>query len=909
MRQMAIWPVAFVLCLGACQSRDVAVSGAVPDAGAGADAGVPDAAGGDGGTPWTVASTKLAGGWKLQSSEAVPDTGDVISSPSYRPEGWYDATVPSTVFAALVANGVYPDPFFGTNLRSVPGMGYPVGENFSNYDMPDDSPFRVKWWYRAAFDPGTVGDDQQVWLRFRGLNYAGRIYVNGKRISRPGDIEGAFRHHEFNVTGLAEAGGGNAVAVEVAPPKVNDLGITFIDWNPAPPDKNMGLWNDVEMSLTGPVAIRHPHVVTALDPPSGATARLSVTARLVNGSSRDVSGTLRGTIGGAVFSQDVALAAREEKQVVFDPASFPELVIANPHLWWPWELGPQELYDMELVFETGGRVSDRQAIRFGIREVKSEFTADGHRLFFVNFRKVLIRGAGYAPDMLLRFSPERDEAEVGYVKHMNLNAIRLEGKLGNTRLLDLCDKQGIMVIAGWCCCDFWEEWHAWNEGTYEIAAASQRDQIREIRNHPSVIAWLNASDRPPVERAEKAYLEILEEERWPNPVVSSADDRPADFSGPSGVKMTGPYEWVPPHYWLSNKDRGGAFGFNTETSPGPAVPPLESLKRMLPEDHLWPIGSTWNYHAGGGVFGDLLVFTEAMSKRHGAARDAADYAAKSQLMAYEGIRAMFEAYGGRKYTSTGVIQWMLNNAWPGVIWHLYDYYLKPGGGYFGARKACEPLHVQYHYDDRTVVVVNSTYGEHKGVKVTARLFNIDLSESYSHEETVDIGPDAAVTLFAVPEPPDLSTTYFLRLGLEEPGKTPAHNLYWLSTKPDVLDDENAEWYYTPTKEFADLTGINDLPAAAVEVSATVENDGTDEIATITLENTTDRLAFFVRVEVTRGQGGEEVLPILWSDNYVTLWPGESVTLTAKYESADVHGLAPYLRVEGYNVPKVETPIP
>jgi exo-1,4-beta-D-glucosaminidase len=857
---------------------------------------------------WTVATAKLAAGWKLQSSALVENTGEVISAPSYDPKGWYDAIVPSTVFAALVAGNVYPDPFFGMNLRSVPGMGYPVGENFSNYDMPDDSPFRVKWWYRTGFDAGSLADGQQVWLRFRGLNYSGRIFVNGKRVDRPASVAGAYRHYEFNVTGLAKAGDGNAVAVEVAPPGIDDLGITFIDWNPAPPDKNMGLWNDVTLAFTGPVAIRHPHVVTALDPPSGATAGLTVTATLKNGSSRDLTGTLRGTVAGVSFSQEVALAAREEKQVVSDPASFPELNIANPRLWWPWEMGSQDMYDVELVFEADGKVSDRQGVRFGIREVKSEFTADGHRLFFVNFRKVLIRGAGYAPDMMLRFSPERDRSEVTYVKHMNLNAIRLEGKLGNTHLLDLCDEQGIMVIAGWCCCDFWEEWPAWKEKTYEIAAASQRDQIREVRNHPSVIAWLNASDRPPVERAEKAYLQILEEERWPNPVVSSADDAPAQHSGPSGVKMTGPYEWVPPHYWLSNKDRGGAFGFNTETSPGPAVPPLESLKKMLPGDHLWPIDSTWDYHAGGGVFGDLEVFSEALGRRHGKAADAADYAAKSQLMAYEGIRAMFEAYGGRKYTSTGVIQWMLNNAWPGLIWHLYDYYLKPGGGYFGARKACEPMHAQYHYDDRTVVVVNSTYAEHKGVKVSARLFNTDLSEKFSREALVDVGPDAVVTAFAVPEPPDLSTTYFLRLTLQAPGETPVHNLYWLSTKPDVLDDENAQWYYTPTKEFADFSGLDGLPPVTVDVSAAIQSDGEDETATIMLTNPTDGLAFFVRAEVTRGQGGEEVLPVLWSDNYVTLWPGENAVLTAQYKTADLHGLSPHLRVEGYNVPKTESPV-
>ena len=160
--------------------------------------------------------------------------------------------------------------------------------------------------------------------------------------------------------------------------------------------------------------------------------------------------------------------------------------------------------------------------------------------------------------------------------------------------------------------------------------------------------------------------------------------------------MTGPYEYVAPSYWLTTKPThppvnqggcGGAHGFNTETSMGPAVPPIESLRAMLAKDHLWPIDDCWNYHAGGGEFKDIHVFTDALNARFGPPPAPRTTRVKSQLMTYEGIRAMFEAYSRNKYTSTGVIQWMLNNAWPSMIWHLYDFYLRPGGGYFGAKKA------------------------------------------------------------------------------------------------------------------------------------------------------------------------------------------------------------------------------
>ena len=235
------------------------------------------------------------------------------------------------------------------------------------------------------------------------------------------------------------------------------------------------------------------------------------------------------------------------------------------------------------------------------------------------------------------------------------------------------------------------------------------------------------------------YLDVEKQCRWPNPVISSASAKPAEFTGESGVKMTGPYEYIAPSYWMEDKERGGAYGFNTETSMGPAVPPIESLKEMLPPEHLWPIDDWWNFHAGGNEFKDIKVFTEALDRRYGQAQDAEDFAFKSQVMSYEGVRAMFEGYSRNKYRSTGVIQWMLRNAWPSMIWHLYDYYLRPGGGYFGTKKALEPLHPVHGYDDRSISVVNSRYQDASGLKLTAKILNLDMTEKWSQDATVDAG--------------------------------------------------------------------------------------------------------------------------------------------------------------------------
>ena len=272
-------------------------------------------------------------------------------------------------------------------------------------------------------------------------------------------------------------------------------------------------------------------------------------------------------------------------------------------------------------------------------------------------------------------------------------------------------------------------------------------------------------------------------------------------------------------------------------------------------------------------------------------------------MTYDGQRAMFEAYARNKYTSTGVIQWMLNNAWPSLIWHLYDYYLVPAGGYFGTKKACEPVHVQYSYDDNSVAVINGTYETLKGAKASAKIYNIDAKEKSFREATLDLSPDSSTKAFDLPNPDGLTPTYFLRLELRDSaGKLVSENFYWLSTKPDVLDwAKRSDTVYTPQKEFADLTGLNSLPVARVTISKTVHMSGTDSTVTVAAENKGTSVAFMVHPRLIRGKGGDDVTPIFWSDNYFSLLPGEKKSVTAKFDSASLQGASPELVVEGWDV--------
>ena len=343
--------------------------------------------------------------WAIQSSAMVTDAGDVVSKPGYKTTGWYPASMPSTVVAALVNAHVYPDPAFGMNLRAISGESYPIGMNFSNVHMPPDSPYRVPWWFRTEFQAPVEHKGGTLWLRFDGINYRANVWLNGKRIADSGSMAGAWRLFEYNVTEAVRPGA-NALAVEVFAPLPDDLAITFVDWNPGMPDKGMGLWRDVHLDATGPVAIRFPQAITHLNPPANDKADLTVSAEVVNGTKHSVSGTLKGEIEGIAFSQEVRLAGNETKVVKFTPDKFAQLAIANPRLWWPIQVGTPNLYTLKLQFETGGAVSDESVSRFGIREVTSILDEQNHRVFRINGKNILIRGAGYTFDMMLRSSPE-----------------------------------------------------------------------------------------------------------------------------------------------------------------------------------------------------------------------------------------------------------------------------------------------------------------------------------------------------------------------------------------------------------------------------------------------------------------------------------------------------------------------
>ncbi len=838
----------------------------------------------------------LSEDWQLQASSKVSEGGAQLSRAGASTDGWYSTRVPRTVLAALMDNGEYPDAFSGTRLENIPR-----------------DRFQEPWWYRRVFRISDVDSDVRVRLLFNGINYRANIWLNGVQIADTQRALGAFRRFDFDVTGTIRSGD-NVLAVEVFPPRPGDFTIGFVDWNPRPPDNNMGLWRGVQLRFTGPLSIENPFVETKLNLETLTEADLTIHAELVNHDSQPVQGRLTLQIDDIKLETGYHLEGGETRQLKLDPSAFPSLHILDPKLWWPNGLGDPNLHSLRLTAERDGAVLDSRETRFGIREVGDYLNEQGYRGYTVNGKKVLIRGGGWVDDLLLRDDRPRIEAQMQYARDMRLNTIRLEGFWGNSEdLYDLADAYGLLVMVGWSCQWEWESYLGKptddfggirNPQEIRLITDSLADQVLWLRNHPGIFVWVLGSDMLPRPELEESYLSRLAEIDPTRPTLSSCSTRTSAVTGPSAVKMNGPYDYVTPNYWYLDTRHGGAYGFNTETGPGPQPPPISSIRRMLPPDHLWPIDEVWDYHCGRNEFNTLSRYLNAFDHRYGAAHDVEDFARWAQVANYEAIRAMFESFSVHKPVSTGVIQWMLNSAWPEMYWQLYDWYLMPNGAYFGTKAACQPANLVYDYGDGSIVAVNDTPRDRSGLKAEVRVLNLDSREVLAREIEVDLPANSSQPIFDDFPARGLSPVYFLSLRLTDgQGRLIARNFYWLSRKPDVLDFEHSQWFVTPNRSFADFRALRRLPAVELKTTSFVSEAEGAKMLVAQIENPSDKLAFFVELQVVNRQSGEPVLPILWEDNYISLLPGESRSIKAIFPVAGLRGGEPVLRVTGPNVGK------
>jgi exo-1,4-beta-D-glucosaminidase len=842
-------------------------------------------------------SIDLTEGWRIAAAAGVEADGRAVSVAGFDTTDWLSAAVPSTPVAAMLKNGVVGDPYFGRNLQAIPRKT-----------------FEGPWWYRTEFtldvpEAGAV-------LRFEGINYSAEVWVNGEKIADRAELTGAFRTFDLDVSQRL-VDGVNALAVLVHPPRPGDPTIGFVDWNPPAPDHNMGLWRPVTLRLTRGVSIEDVFVRSSVDTDPPVKASLTIGATLRNRTASAVEAELRGAIDGGIEAHTTAsLAPHEAKRIVLAPARYRQLVIDNPRLWWPNGLGEPNLYGLDLQVAVDGELSDRSHVNFGIRRVEDYLDAQGHRGYAVNGHKLLIRGGGWVDDLLLADDAQRIEDQLRYVRHMHLNAIRLEGFWGSSQALyDLADRYGILVLVGWSCQWEWENYLGAPVDDHggidtpeemELVTRSLADQVRRLRNHPAVLVWVLGSDKLPRPGLERRFRAALADVDPTRPQLAACAAGVSEVSGPTGVKMNGPYDWVSPNYWYLDTGHGGAFGFNTETGPGPQPPPAASIRRMLPEGSWWPPDALWDYHSGRGEFHSIARYAEALDRRYGTPANLDEFARLAQVANYEAMRAMFEAFTIRRPATTGIVQWMLNSAWPEFYWQLYDYYLVPNGAFYGARDGSRPVNIAYDYADRGVVVVNETDDELTGITARARVYDLESKMLLDESQTLDVGASTVKRVLTLPEQNKIAgNAWFIDLrlmaGQDTEAEPLASSLYWLSTREDVPDWEGSLWYVTPLKQYADLTGLARMPRVELETSHAFEaaDDGFD--LRVTLSNPTDRIAFFVELEVLGAESGRIAAPALWSDNYVSLMPGETRSIRAHIPAHALAGERPVFRYSGINV--------
>ncbi|SHF88976.1 exo-1,4-beta-D-glucosaminidase [Dysgonomonas macrotermitis] len=836
-------------------------------------------------------SIKLSENWKLHPSDSIVRQGEIIASQEQSVEGWFEAKVPSTVLGTLTANGLYGDAFVGKNITDI-----------------DKTQFDKSWWYRTEFDLPQLGDNQHVIIDFDGISYYANVWLNGKLVASRDSLYGTYRRFSFDITSFVTEK--NTLAVEVFRGQAGDPNVGFADWNPRPADENMGIFREVTLKITGSAKLNNTYVHTKVNTQTLDEAWVTVETEVENLTDAPVNGELKGKIESISFTYPVSLQPNEKKKIVLTSEQVKDLHIKQPRLWWCNNMGNPELYDLELNFLTDNAVTYTDSVTFGIRQIEDFFDGDDRRGIKLNGKKVLLKSAGWTDDIFLRDTPETNELQVQYVKDMNMNMIRFENFWGTSQnIYDLCDKYGLLALVGWSCQWEWEAYYGkpcdetygciLNDQEIDLIAESFADQVLWLRNHPSIIGWMPGSDMLPAPKLEEKYLAFLKESDSSRPYIGAAKERTSELSGKTGTKMAGPYEYVGPNYWYIDTKFGGAFGFNTETGIGAQLPVLESIEKFIPKDKLWPLNDYWGFHctASATAMNSLKVLTEVMDNKYGKADNLEDYLLKADLINYDGTRAMFEAFRANIDKTTGIVQWMLNSAWPSLYWQLYDYYKVPTAAYYSVKKANQPIQLIYNYGTNAIHAVNETMSDIKGHKAVIQVFDTKSKLLDKKEVEVTLTTNTASEIFKLQE---LTGNIFVDTKIfNEEGELVADNFYCISAKQDEYDWDKTDWVHTSAKAYSDFKDLAQLPAITLDVKCEKAESGNDVVYSVTIKNTSSDISFFNNLKL-KDNNGDIICPAFWSDNYISILPGEEKMLKCKISKHDMPDSTVTLEVKGWN---------
>jgi glycosyl hydrolase family 2/Ig-like domain-containing protein len=828
-------------------------------------------------------SSQTLNGWYLQDSAKVAAAAPVISTIGFRPQGWYAATVPGTVLTTLVNDGVYSEPLYGENMRAIP-----------------ESLNKTTYWYRTAFTVPKDYKGRHIWLHFGGINYSAQIWVNGHQA---GTMLGAFIRGDFDITELVKPGRTTVLAVLVSPqphpgiPHEHTVadgvgknggetaldGPTFLstigwDWLPGVRDRDTGIWLPVTMDATGPVLVKDPFITADLAD-SHATADLHVSTTLENKSAKPVTGTLTGTIQlessqehAIIFSKSVTIAANGTAAIALDSQSTPELHLTNPKLWWPNGYGPQHLYTLTLRFDVRTKTSASEIRQFGIRKIEYQVPDTENLTLSVNGIRIMARGGNWGLDEAMkRVTRERLDAQFHMHALANLNIIRnWVGQSTNPDFYNMADKYGMLL---------WDEFFQPNPNDGPDVAdiptyiANVTDKVVRYRNHPSIAVWCARNEGyPPKELDDqlKTLMSRLDPTRLYQ--SNSADGR--------GVSSHGPYYWRSPRFFYALNE-----SFKTETG-SVSIPTIESIQGMMPQKDWESINDDWAQHdmAAGAQRGDEFPIT--LAERYGQIRNLADFVQKGQLANYEAFRAMYEGRNAQMFkATTGVITWMSHPAQPSFVWQLYHYDLEPNAALYAVKKASETVHVQFNEANRGIEIVNNRPDALQGLNLNVRIYRFDGTlDSHRDYPVAQLPGSTTAKAAQIEVSARITPLYFIKLNLTDAnGNLLSTNLYWQHVAQDQFD------------------GLMELPMVTLDAEASSRTEGERTLLTVALHNNTDNLALLSHLQLHQKKSGRRVLPVFYSDNYISLVPGESSTVTIEAATKDFQGDQPLVELDGYNV--------
>jgi exo-1,4-beta-D-glucosaminidase len=807
--------------------------------------------------------------------------------------------------------------------------------------------FAVPWWFRTTFSyhPSGSGHAQLI---INGVVGEADVWLNGKRVATRARVQGDYTRYTFDVTKLVRKGK-NALALKVYPNNPEKMfTLDNVDWTQIPPDNNTGIQFPIQLHTSGPLGLSDAHVVQH-DTRDLSRATLSLKALVSNESGRKQSGSVKASVtGGAkayALARSITLLPHKTKTVSI------KLVIHHPRIWWPYQMGSQPLYHLTMSVRQHGQPRDSESETFGIRTITtrlvgaSRIAPNGSRQFLVNGRPFIFRGGGWSEDLFLRYSSANTATQIALMQNLGINGIRTEGKQMPEDFYEQMDRAGMLIDAGYQCCDAWQlqASNLTSKHDYNVLYNSARTIGENLRNHPSVLNFSWSDDKPSLRQEGVSQLGFQEAD-FQEPLIASAEYKSAPKLGPSGEKE-GPYDWVPPSYWYSLRfnphdssrtNVGGAWAFDSEVSAGDTVPTMDSIKHFMShveQKKLWQSPNYNQYHLNyenqlpskkknyGYAFGTLHDFDTALKARYGSWHNLATYVEEAQVQNYENVRAEFEAYIAHstraKSPSTGVVYWQLNKGWPTLLWDLYNYDFNQPGSYFGAKKANEPLHVLYAYDTGSVTVDNLGPTAESGLSAEANVYSLE-GKLLDHRTRggITLKSQAVKThvlnpkVPATTKPPKAAKTYFVELLLRQHGQVVDRNVYWFSTQKDVVNwGKTLGLPQATMTRYANVKALHKLPKAHVHVTTSTHSqpgpDGADTVTSVQIKNTssTKTVAFFLRADLYAGSASadHEVLPVFWSDNDITLWPGETETLTASYRKSELRGRSPVVTVGGWNV--------